>query len=478
MPPSPQPPGSHSCAGSGSGVFLVAFAGTYFYIATHLAGQTNPDRNRHDQQNNIDLAKVAASHMAPDRGIGFSDSLWRYFPHHTDGVVNPLWPWIAARGYDPQSDDESFFARGKWINIFITAGFCVALGLVASSYFSLGATINLVLLIGFGAMLPRAPYFQPEPVYYILFFLSWLCCLALLKKNSIWRYCLLGAMAGLAYLAKTSIMPLLAGFLLVSSYRFLLGAVPAIIRKKYNRPASEWCWQTHIIGVFFLAITFLMTAGPRLSFANERFGDPFHSYPNYWMWMDTFEEATRSWGNTRTKSALRAIPSDEVPSARNYFKDHDSDESVDRLAEGFWWVMENFLSPKTASEKRPEWRQLLAGRGAYLASLLGIAVALAIWLRFHRPRPEIASQRIHPEWSSAALFVVGTTLLYALSYGWYLPIGRETASCSLFLLHSPSLYSGRAKVSSTASDPGGTAGYPSASTTRRREHSPSQLRSG
>ena len=411
------------------GLFMVVFAGLYFYFATHLVGQTNPNRLKHDQQNNIRLAKIAASHMTPDRELGFAKSLWRMFPHHTDGVVNPLWPWVAARGYDPAiMDDERFYVRGKWINIFITASFCILLGLIASRYFSLGATINLVLLVGFGAMLPRSPYFQPEPLYYIFFFLSWICCLGLLSKNSIWRYCLLGVLAGIAYLAKTSVMPLLIAFVAVSSYRFLFGAVPAIIRKNYNRPASAWCWQTHIIGVFFLAVCFLLTAGPRLSYANDTYGKPFHSYPSYWMWMDNFDDGYAFMGAHPTKAALRRIPSDEVPSAANYFRTHSPEQATARLSEGFWWVSKNFFAPKRAKQhkdgRQDEWRQLLAGRGIYLATLLGIILCLTAWLRFHRPPAKLAVQKLQPEWSIAALFVTGTTLLYLLAHGWYLPIGK------------------------------------------------------
>ena len=409
------------------GVVLVLFTGVYFYIGTHLIGQINPNRAKHDQQNNIELAKVAASHMRPDRELGFAGSLWRMFPHYTDGVVNPLWPWIAARAYDPNGSDEEFFTRGKWLNLAITAGFCLLLAGIASRYFSLGATVNLLLLVGFGAMLPRSVYFQPEPVYYILFFLSWLTCLALLRKNSIWLYCLLGVLAGLAYLAKTSVQPLLLAFVAVSSYRFLFGAAPAIIRKNYNRPASQWCWQTHIIGVFFLVIAFLLTAGPRLAFANERFGKPFHAYPSYWMWLDDFETGYEFMDEHPSKSELRRIPSGEVPSAANYFKSHSGEQAVDRLSEGFWWVTQHFLVPDRAVERDGDpqpWRQLLAGRGLYLAALLSIVAALSIWHCLHRPRAELAVQRFQPEWSIAALFVVGTTLLYALSYGWYVPVGK------------------------------------------------------
>ncbi len=409
------------------GVVLVLFAGVYFYIGTHLIGQTNPNRAKHDQQNNIELAKVAASHMKPDRQIGFAASLWRIFPHYTDGVVNPLWPWAAARVYDPDGNDQEFFIRGKWLNLFISAGACLLLAGIASRYFSLGATVNLLLLVGFGALLPRSPYFQPEPLYYIFFFLSWLTCLALLRKNSIWLYCLLGVLAGIAYLAKTSIQPLLLAFVAVSSYRFLFGAVPAIIRKNYNRPASQWCWQTHIIGIFFLAATFLLTVGPGSPSPTSASAPP--SIPTRATGCGSMISipATSSWTTHTSKTELRRIPSDEVPSASNYFRSHSGGQATDRLAEGFWWVTKNFLDPVRASERDGDpqpWRHLLADRGLYLAALLGMVVALAIWHCLRRPRAELAVQKLQPEWSSGAVFVIGTTILYALSYGWYLPIGK------------------------------------------------------
>jgi len=409
------------------GLVLILFTGLYFYMATHLVGQTNPNRQKHDQQNNIEHTKIAAEHKQPDREIGFADSLWRWFPHYTDGVVNPLWPWVAARAHDTDETDEEIFVRGKWTNIWITAVFCIALTLVASRYFSLGATINLLLLVGFGAMLPRAPYFQPEPLYYILFFLSWLCCLGLLKKNSIWRYCLLGVLTGLAYMAKTSVQPLLLAFVAVSSYRFLFGALPGIFRKKYNRPASEWCWQTHIIGLVFLAACFLMTAGPRLSYANQKYGNPFHTYPSYWMWEDDFQAGLDFMQEHPDKSTLRRIPSDEVPSGSNYVKDHTPEQVENRMTEGFWWVTKNFFAPKHVSKKKrtkEPWRQILAARGYYLGALIGLIAILAIWHKLHRPRAELAVHKLQPEWSSCALFIIGTTIFYALSYGWYVPIGK------------------------------------------------------
>ena len=64
-----------------------------------------------------------------------------------------------------------------------------------------------------------------------------------------------------------------------------------------------------------------MTAGPRLSFASDKFGDPFHSYPGYWMWMDDFDEGSRFMVNHSSKDALKAMKPEEKTVAGELLED-------------------------------------------------------------------------------------------------------------------------------------------------------------
>ena len=64
--------------------------------------------------------------------------------------------------------------------------------------FGIAATTAVLLLGGLGALVPRAVYFQPEPLYYLFFFLTWVCAIKLLLKNDVWMHALLGLVGGLA----------------------------------------------------------------------------------------------------------------------------------------------------------------------------------------------------------------------------------------------------------------------------------------
>jgi len=109
--------------------------------------------------------------------------------------VQPLWPWVAAWFTDadhkvieaemsrPTKPDHALFVRGKWFNIFMTMAFLALLGIGACRIFSLPAALNLVLLGGLGALLPRAVYFQPEPAYFVLFYLTWVACISALMQT-------------------------------------------------------------------------------------------------------------------------------------------------------------------------------------------------------------------------------------------------------------------------------------------------------
>lgn len=409
-------------------LLLVLFTGGYFYLARHLVNHTNGDRNRSDQQNNIALARLAAADREPDFAGAGSQAIWDWFPHRTDGVVNPLWPWIAARANPDELTDEEFFVRGKWLNVGLTVGFLLLGGAVAASGFSLPATINLLLLAGFGAFLPRAVWFQPEPVYFILFALAWVACLAALMKNSIWRYALVGFLCGLAYLAKASALPLLAAFLGVSTLRCLWAGARAMVRRRHGDRDARWCPQAHLVGAVLCLLAFGMTAGPRLNYAEQRFGAAFHSYPSYWMWLDRFEpDAIDFMIEFNGRDELLAMSDAERPSLGNFLDRHGASGLSDRLADGARDTAKDFLFPKRAKvrEGGPDpWRVLLPDRGRYLIALLAMLAALWAWSLFARPKPEGLPQRHQPEAATLVLFVVGTALLYLALYGFYRPIGK------------------------------------------------------
>ncbi len=418
-------------------LLLVGYSCLHLLLAAHLITQTNhtdQDLLGADQKHNLKITLQTRQDLSPDFTTGFSEPLKKWFPHRTDGVINPLWPWVAAWLADPDhpisqasevtAQDRQLFNRGRWFNVGLTGGFILLIGVGLIRVFSLPAVLNAVLLMGLGAFLPRAVYYQPEPLYFVFFTLTWIACLFALLRNSLWIYGLIGLFSGIAYLAKGAVHPLLLVFIGISSLRWFWGWILAHWPGKTG--TSLWIRRNHWFGLALLLFVHLMTCGPRLSHAYEHFGDPFHSYPGYWMWFDDFEDCYAWMNQYPNRAALATLPKAERPSFANYAKTHSNQQMLERLSHGVQVKLADLLAPPVTqqSKKNPKpWKGLLEHRGWYLGALLLIGVALStacISLNNRIPGRHL----FHPESASVVLFVVGALCAYTLAYGWYTPIGR------------------------------------------------------
>ncbi|NNE93532.1 MAG: hypothetical protein HKN23_17940 [Verrucomicrobiales bacterium] len=409
----------------GFAVFLLGFLWLYFYLGTHLVYQTNRDRLNWDQQHNINLAFRTAERA--EQGIQPGESItavmWRAFPHYTDGVVNPLWPWFAAKFRD--TDHERFFEKGKWVNLTLSACFLVVLGIISARAFSFLSAPLIVLACGLGAFLPRAVYFQPEPIFYIFFFLAWMCALSLLRKNDVWLYGVLGFLFALAYLAKGSWQPFALVFVGVTLLRSLAAWIRGIWLKKED---TRWNLANQFIGLAALITVFAVTAWPRLSYSNATFGDPMHSYPGYWMWMDDFNDGAQFMIRYSTKEALTSMDPETKPSLSNYLKTHSRDEFFQRLREGTIKKSKEFFFPPEVKQNRAktkEWRQILPQRGWILIWLFITLIVISV---FHFLAWRNRDQLVWPVGTQSAwwmlLFSVGVFTVSSLAFGFFEPIGK------------------------------------------------------
>jgi hypothetical protein len=444
---------------------LALFAFAYVRIGGHLIAQTNNSTKAirgHDQLHNMRLATQTREDLHPDFRKGFSNGLMNLLPHRTDGVVQPLWPWIAAWFVDadhkiteedfaedkPLTDQtRDLFRKGKWFHISMTLGFLAMLGIAACRIFSFPAACNLVLLGGLGALLPRSVYFQPEPIYFILFFLTWVACVSALQHISMWIYGVIGALGGVAYLEKGSISPLLMIFIGVSTLRCLWEIFSARRRGYVLTQSHHWHWRHHFVGVVVLAVTHLVVAGPRLAYAHERYGSAFHSYPGYWMWFDNYPQAYEWMGQHNTPETLAAILPDEKPSLSNWLRTHDRSEFISRLWNGTRDRVTEFFWPKQTKmpklkDKFTGWRGILEWRGLYLAWLFLMVVALVIVVRFAAPQAQHAGHVVFRHGTvSIILFTLGAFAVYSLSYGWYAPIARGSGDRFMLSLYLPLVFS-------------------------------------
>lgn len=415
--------------------FLALFAMAFGYVCALQIGQVNQNRASSDQQNNIELARDSRGDLLPGR---------------TDGVVNPLWPWLAGKTVVTVSadDDARAFLHGKWLNVGLSLVFCVGLGLWACRRLPLLPSVSLVGLSGLGAMAQRAPFFQPEPLFYMLFFGCTVLGAALLIRNTLPRYAIFGALCGLCYLAKASITPFLGIVLALSSGIAILCLWPRMLffwpRLPRYLAEQGFDWKRHWIGLGLVLAGFTIVIAPRAIYSQKHFGSPLHSFPKYWMWQDDFETESTAFMLEYPKLAKAAKAGGEpLPSAGVYLKKHGWPHFQTRLVEGSTNALRNFLLPEYRPtrdprsgvmspipgpwEKQPKkpkpWKHILRYRGYYLGTLAVWTLALGLAFAAQRLRKSVKTAPI-PQAPGLILLGVGSFIAFTLAYGLYEVIGK------------------------------------------------------
>lgn len=405
---------------------------------------TGKIRGDQDQKHNVNQAVLAMQRLTGQRDDGqWGPSLTAWLPAVTDGVVGPLWPWVAARLAEPDHyydelrvsrQDRSLFERGKWLNLTLTVVFAGILGLVLFRSMHPAAALCILLAGTFGALLPRAVYFQPEPLFYIFFFLSWVCAMRLMTSNPLWLHAVFGIVAGLGYLAKASMEPLVAGWLVMTAVRGVREW-----RRRDAAPGPEaWSLARAIGGVAVFALFWMIVVGPRYAYASDRWGDPRHTYPGYWMWFDRFEECYRWMADHPDRKSLESLQPSERPSLSNYVRTHSWNDIRDRLTGGISEKVTSLVAPKRVRYREGRgfsgWKHLLELRGTYLGAMAAVLIGAGAVVLLRRRGRDAPGGALPFGTVEAVLFAAGTTAGYVILYGWYTPIGRgDRFMLSLYL---------------------------------------------
>ena len=340
-----------------------------------------------------------------------------FVPQRTDGVRHPLWSWIARSAYT--EDKEKFFERGKWLNTLLCIAFLCGLGVAVTRWLDPLANANLLLLSSLGILLVRGAYFQPEPLYYILFFLAIVLGWRILRGAPLWLYAFFGIVCGLAYLSKPSLAPFLVVFCLAIAFRAALAL---------RASDSQWSIVRNVSGLGMALGILAVMLVPLATFSATHFGKPLFNYTKYWMWMDDF--MTEAWpfqDKYPGRAQLEQLPDEETPSPSWYFRRHGIDEAAKRLTAGMREVSVRFLFPEAKLPLRgffwrpagKKWEQPLAHRGVYVFLLGGLCVLLIAG-----SRSEFVESLKRPGNISCLVFAILLAAVYLVLYGWYWPIGR------------------------------------------------------
>jgi hypothetical protein len=385
-------------------VVALGLAGVLWLVLTHaLAGlKTVPEKLTRLEVSNLKLTGRTQLDLQPDFTRSISEPLKRMMPHRTDGLAQPLWPWVASWMHDPQ--DVAATLKGTAIfRMGLVVGFLLMLGLICARSFALPAALWVLLMAGLNGFLPVLSFFTGETLQHMGLLVMWLSCVYALQRNSLWVYGLIGTSAALTWLAEDHVViPVLVVFLLVSSLRAIWGWVSAHFAQMPG--TSLWVWRNHWLGLLMLGCTFFFIVGPRLLESHQIFEDAFFSYSDRVRWLDTADEAQR-WIETHPDAAsLERDPVLERPSA-NVLNGRSHAELLERLGLGAQLV------GKELGSAIPQ-----------LAAMLGILITLAMITWTRTPKASHAGERLHPETATTFLFVTVAVGACALIACWDAPV--------------------------------------------------------
>ena len=312
------------------GLLLLVFLGS-FGIALMRLGERNEARRSAppDEEELQSLQALWNTKLQHERPWTAATSGWyqAWAPHATWHGVPPLWPWLMSFGGPVRGDDsagetlmelhkagrplpawvEEVRAKVLRVNLWLTWGFLLLLALGVGRQWSLLGTVNLALVLGWVVLWPLQFRATPETLSMILLLLTSFCAVRLLQKNTAWRHVQFGLLAGMAYLTDVTILPLLAGWLLVTTARFLRGLLD-------KSAEGSWTCRGHFIGLLALVFAFLAVTVPNLSFHRVQDGKALfpifnHYEPSLPKSSQEFRARTMEGLETMVKLSSEANPS-------------------------------------------------------------------------------------------------------------------------------------------------------------------------
>jgi hypothetical protein len=376
----------------GMAVFVTFFVGKALN-SPHKGGWTV------EEERHLKLTEQSVVDLQPEFKRSFSEPMKRMMPHRTDGLTQPLWPWVAAWMHDG-AELPVFRKRTQLFQLGLTLGFLIVLGITCARNFTLPAALLIVLIAGLHGFLPTLPWFTGATLFHVFFLLTWVACLYALQRNSLWIYGLTGAFGALAYLSEDRILPLLVIFVLISTMRAVWGWLKT--HWTSHDGTSQWLWRNHLFGLILFVSCFGFIAGSRMVEARAKFGSGFFSYVDQMRWLED-EPSAQAWIRKHPDAtSLNSLPLEERASWQIYVGTHTQQEVFARL--------------KTGLQKL--WQVIAYDGGWHIVGLLLVLIALLAVTWCGTPRACHAGQKLHPETMTTIFLTVTVSLTIVAIAAW------------------------------------------------------------
>ena len=304
--------------GWGIAILFVILGYYYYNAAMHHSEKINKDPIHSDQGAYMEFAREA----------------YRSNFSYT-GVRNqmPLYPYLQALFYQPEMGDAAFFDQGKRVNVILSFVLLAGLFLVFQNYLSLHRSTILTLVVAVGLFIFKSAYFTAELLYYSLSFLGLLGMGLILLSSSLFLGVVTGIPLGLTYLTKASILPAIAAFVVAFAAK---ETITFINDRRANQRSKSKDQLKRLASLFLVLISFLAVCFPYLRENKQKYGRYFYNVNStFYIWYDTWAEAIADTAEYGYREHWPDMPDDQIPSWRNYLRDHTLEEIKTRLFTGF-----------------------------------------------------------------------------------------------------------------------------------------------
>ena len=282
------------------------------------------------------------SYMNMGRKMWLSDYS-RVFPRHR----TPGFPWLLSQFIGetdlrtPEAGDEhpyrvteAYFTRMKVLMVLLSALSLVAVYLVCRRW--LPALESHLLTWGYAFYLAifKAPFVQPEAIFYPLFFICLVILWGQLRKPTWWNAALAGGLLALVFILKSTVLPLVMLFLVCVALKIFVKTITSIRSGEFPRDLREMAEETAktalIVGIFVVLLS------PYFANSWKMYGNPlWDTHSRHYMWMDTAEEKM-FWRNAGLGEDDFELPAGkELPTSAGYFQKHDLSILRERPKEGY-----------------------------------------------------------------------------------------------------------------------------------------------
>lgn len=297
----------------------------------------------------------------------------------------PVYPFLLSLIYRPGMTEDEFLVRAQSFTVNLSIVLLLLLFFILLRFFPPLMAAALVAATGFGVLLYRAGKAQAEPLFYFISFGGFVLLLWMFVRPRWWIALLAGAVVGIAHLTKASVLPALGIWVVVFGLQIL------------------WRWRANgprLLALLALTVAaFLAVVFPYIQTSKRIYDSYFYNVNStFVVWCDSSTEAYEFLSAHGDKDQWRALPPEQLPSFRKYWREHSMGQMVWRIVGGSQDLITRNLR--------------FIG---YYKFVLVIAIAVLV-LAVRRRNEARALFAAHP---FAAAFCLLFFAAYFLLYAWY-----------------------------------------------------------